>query len=83
MSFIPEVKMDFIPSDDDDENNENITTEMQDFDEDKDLTQEEIEEQKEEIKEEIKEVIPTAKSKREGMDVMRYLTCLIIHLLKI
>ncbi len=67
MSFIPEVKMDFIPSDDDDENDDNITTEMQDFDEEKDITQDEIEEKKEEIVEE--DIVPKAKSKREGMDV--------------
>jgi hypothetical protein len=67
MSFLPEVKMDFIPSDDDDEKEDNITTEMEEFDEDKDITQEEIEEKKEEIIEE--DIVPTAKSKREGMDV--------------
>ena len=49
MSFIPEVKMDFIPSDDDDENVDNITTEIEEFDEEKDITQEEIEDKKEEI----------------------------------
>ena len=68
MSFIPEVKMDFIPSDDDDENDDNITTEIEDFDEDKDITQEEIEEQKKDIEVE-EDIVPTAKSKREGMDV--------------
>ena len=62
MSFIPEVKMDFIPSDDEDVQ-DNITTEIDDFDEEKDMTQEEIEEQK------VEEAIPTAKSKRDGMDV--------------
>jgi len=66
MSFIPEVKMDFIPSDDEDENDDNITTEIADFNEEKDITQEEIEEKKEEIEEDI---VPKAKSKREGMDV--------------
>jgi len=65
MSFIPEVKMDFIPSDDDDDNEDNITTEIEDFDEDKDISQEEIEESKEEIK----TIVPNAKSKRDGMDV--------------
>tara|TARA_R110002012_G_scaffold144353_1_gene302516 strand:+ start:1308 stop:1991 length:684 start_codon:yes stop_codon:yes gene_type:complete len=68
MSFIPEVKMDFIPSDDDDENDDNITTEIEDFDEDKDITQEEIEEQKNDIEVE-EDSIPKPKSKREGMDV--------------
>ena len=67
MSFIPEVKMDFIPSDDDDDNDDNITTEIEEFDEEKDITQEEIEEKKEEIIEE--DIVPKAKSKREGMDV--------------
>ena len=62
MSFIPEVKMDFIPSDDEDVE-DNITAEIDDFDEEKDTTQEEIEEQK------VEEAIPTAKSKRDGMDV--------------
>ena len=41
MSFIPEVKMDFIPSDDEDVQ-DNITAEIDDFDEEKDTTQEEI-----------------------------------------
>ena len=66
MSFIPEVKMDFIPSDDEDVQ-DNITAEIDDFDEEKDITQEEIEEQKDE--EVAEEAIPTAKSKRDGMDV--------------
>lgn len=65
MSFIPEVKMDFIPSDDEDEN-DNITAEINDFDEEKDMTQEEIEQMDEEV---VEEAIPTAKSKRDGMDV--------------
>ena len=67
MSFIPEVKMDFIPSDDDDDNDDNITNEIAEFDEEKDITQEEIEEKKEESIEE--DIVPKAKSKREGMDV--------------
>ena len=66
MSFIPEVKMDFIPSDDEDVE-DNITAEIDDFDEEKDTTQEEIEEQK--VEEVVEEAIPTAKSKRDGMDV--------------
>jgi len=67
MSFIPEVKMDFIPSDDEDaEAQDNITAEIDDFDEEKDISQEEIQEQKEEV---VEESIPTAKSKRDGMDV--------------
>ena len=66
MSFIPEVKMDFIPSDDEDVE-DNITAEIDDFDEEKDITQEEIEEQK--VDEVVEEAIPTAKSKRDGMDV--------------
>ena len=76
MSFIPEVKMDFIPSDDDEdidletgEKNPNFI--YDEFDERKDKTQEEIQEEKEEEKEEesIEEVVPKAKSKRDGMDV--------------
>ncbi len=69
MSFIPEVKMDFIPSDEEDDNEDNITAEIEDFDQDKDISQEEIEESKEEIQEEIKTIVPKAKSKRDGMDV--------------
>ncbi len=74
MSFIPEVKMDFIPSDDDEdidletgEKNPNFI--YDEFDESKDKTQEEIEEEKEEEVEAIEEVVPKAKSKRDGMDV--------------
>jgi len=66
MSFIPEVKMDFIPSDDDDASEDNISTEINDFNEEKDITQEEIEEKKEDP---LEESVPKPKSKREGMDV--------------
>ena len=67
MSFIPEVKMDFIPSDDDDASDDYINVEIEDFNEDKDISQEEIEEKKEEPVEEKN--IPKAKSKRDGMNV--------------
>jgi len=63
MSFLPEVKMDFIPSDDEDENEENIEVNVEDFDEEKDVSQEEIQESK------IEKVVPNAKSKREDMNV--------------
>lgn len=66
MSFIPEVKMDFIPSDDDDASDDNIHVEIEDFNEDKDISQEEIEEKKEET---VQEQVPKAKSKRDGMNV--------------
>ena len=66
MSFIPEVKMDFIPSDDDDASDDNINVEIEDFNEDKDISQEEIEEKKEET---VQEQVPKAKSKRDGMNV--------------
>ena len=64
MDFLPEVKMDFIPSDDE-ENIESVVDEIEDFDEEKDLVQEE------EVQEEVHvvEAIPKAKSKREDMNV--------------
>ena len=77
MSFIPEVKMDFIPSDDDEdidletgEKNPNFI--YDEFDETKDrpitgTIKEEIQEENE--VESIEEVVPKAKSKRDGMDV--------------
>tara|TARA_R110000765_G_scaffold271585_5_gene370352 strand:+ start:1120 stop:1827 length:708 start_codon:yes stop_codon:yes gene_type:complete len=74
MSFIPEVKMDFIPSDDDEDINletgeKNPNFIYDEFDETKDKTQEEIQEEKEEEIESIEDVVPKAKSKRDGMDV--------------
>ena len=67
MSFLPEVKMDFIPSDNEDDNasevEENIEVNVDDFDEEKDVTQEEINEDK------VSKVVPKAKSKREDMNV--------------
>ncbi len=81
MSFIPQVKMDFIPSDDDDDDEDvNLETGEKnpnfiydEFDETKDKTQDEIEENKEQdiTEEDIDEedIVPKAKSKREGMDV--------------
>jgi len=72
MSFIPEVKMDFIPSDNEDdidvdtgEDNPNFV--YDEFDESKDKTQEEIEDDK--ITMVVEDDVPKAKSKRDGMDV--------------
>jgi hypothetical protein len=64
MSFMPEVKMDFIPEDMTDEEESTIDTD--EFNEEKDKTQEEIEDDKEEL---IEKVIPKTKSKREDMNV--------------
>lgn len=75
MSFMPEVKMDFIPDDMTDDESEIGVEEIEDFDQEKDTkgrsqsdtnkTQEEIEEDEPPTPEKI----PKAKSKREGMDV--------------
>ena len=62
MDFLPEVKMDFIPSDDEDE--KEIET-IEEFNEDKDKSQEEIAEQDDLIE----EVVPKAKSKRDDMNI--------------
>jgi len=64
MDFLPEVKMDFIPSDDEDEKDVEVIDE---FNEDKDKSQEEIEEQKDDDL--IEEVVPKAKSKRDDMNI--------------
>ena len=63
---MPEVKMDFIPEDMTDEEDESTT--IDEFNEDKDKTQEEIEESKEE-EDLIEKVVPKTKSKREDMNV--------------
>ena len=63
MDFIPEVKMDFIPSDNESDVEEKIEENVEDFDADKDISQEEINESK------IEKVVPKAKSKREDMKV--------------
>ena len=63
MDFLPEVKMDFIPSDDEDE--KEIET-IEEFNEDKDKSQEEIAEQQDDL---IEEVVPRAKSKRDDMNI--------------
>ncbi len=63
MDFLPEVKMDFIPSDDEEEKDVEV---IEEFDEEKDKTQEEIEEAKEDV---IDEVVPKAKSKRDDMNI--------------
>lgn len=62
MSFLPQVKMDFIPSDEEDANDDNINDEMDDFDEDKDTNVDET-------KEVLDEIVPKAKSKRDNMNV--------------
>ena len=63
MDFIPEVKMDFIPSDNESDIEETIEENVEDFDAEKDISQEEINESK------IEKVVPKAKSKREDMKV--------------
>ncbi len=63
MDFLPEVKMDFIPSDNESDIEESIQENIEDFDADKDKSQEEIEEDK------VAKVVPKAKSKREDMKV--------------
>ncbi len=65
MSFMPEVKMDFIPDDMTDDESEVAVEEVEDFDQEKDKTQEEIEEDETPPPEKI----PKAKSKRDNMDV--------------
>jgi len=72
MSFMPEVKMDFIPDDMTDEEDEIQVDELDEFDEDKDKTQEEIEaaEEVEQPKPKVSDAkIPKAKSKREDMNI--------------
>ena len=66
MDFLPEVQMDFIPSDDESnigETAEAVEDEVDDFNEDKDISQDDIQESK------IEKVVPKAKSKREDMNV--------------
>ena len=63
MDYLPEVKMDFIPSDDESNIDENIEDNIDDFNQDKDTSQEEINEDK------VEKVVPKAKSKREDMKV--------------
>ena len=63
MDFLPEVKMDFIPSDDESVVEETIEENIDDFNAEKDISQEEITES------EIEKVVPKAKSKREDMKV--------------
>jgi len=74
MSFMPEVKMDFIPDDMTDDEDEIQVAELDEFDEDKDKTQEEIalasEAAASEAAEEVEQPkIPKAKSKREDMNI--------------
>ena len=67
---MPEVKMDFIPDDMTDDEDEIQVAELDEFNEDKDKTQEEIalaSEAAEEVEEQPK--IPKAKSKREDMNI--------------
>ena len=63
MDFLPEVKMDFIPSDDEEEKDVEVIEEKK---KKKDKSQEEIEEAKEDL---IDEVVPKAKSKRDDMNI--------------
>jgi hypothetical protein len=65
MSFMPEVKMDFIPDDMTDDESEVAVEEIEDFNPDKDKTQEEIEEDEPPSPKKI----PKAKSKRDDMNV--------------
>jgi len=60
MDFLPEVKMDFIPSDNESDIEDNVNEEIQDFDDEKDIN---VEEDK------VAKVVPKAKSKREDMNV--------------
>jgi hypothetical protein len=60
MDFLPEVKMDFIPSDNESDIEDNVKEDIQDFDDEKDIN---VEEDKVAI------VVPKAKSKREDMNV--------------
>jgi hypothetical protein len=65
MSFMPEVKMDFIPDDMTDDESEVSVEEIDDFDQEKDKTQEEIEEDEPPSPKKI----PKAKSKRDDMNI--------------
>lgn len=77
MSFMPEVKMDFIPEDMTDDEDEIQVAELDEFNEDKDKTQEEIASEAAEEVEEVEQPkpkvgdakIPKAKSKREDMNI--------------
>jgi len=66
---MPEVKMDFIPEDMTDEEDEIQVAELDEFDQDKDKTQEEIASEAAEEVEEVDAKIPKAKSKREDMNI--------------
>jgi len=68
---MPEVKMDFIPDDMTDEEDEIQVDELDEFNQDKDKTQEEIEAATSEAaeEEELPKKIPKAKSKREDMNI--------------
>lgn len=65
MSFMPEVKMDFIPDDMTDDESEVAVEEIEDFNPDKDKTREEVEEDEPPSPKKI----PKAKSKRDDMNV--------------
>ena len=60
MDFLPEVKMDFIPSDNESDIEDNVNEDIQDFDDEKDINLEE---------DKVAKVVPKAKSKREDMNV--------------
>ena len=65
MDFLPEVKMDFIPSDDESDIDDNVNEDIQDFDDEKDIN---VEEDK------VAKVVQKAKSKREDMNVNEIFT---------
>ncbi len=68
MSFIPEVKMDFIPDDMSDESGDEIQVDESTIDE---STIDEIEEVQEDLREQtnLEKVVPKTKSKREDMNI--------------
>ena len=65
MDFLHEVKMDFIPSDNESDIEDNVNEDIQDFDDEKDIN---VEEDK------VAKVVPKAKSKREDMNVNEIFT---------
>jgi len=67
MSFMPEVKMDFIPEDMTDDEDEIASQEIEDFNQDKDHAEQSVASEDEEDL--IKKVVPKAKSKRDDMNI--------------
>ena len=68
MDFLPEVKMDFIPSDNEDDEEEKDVEVIEEFNEEKDKSQEEIDAERA-TEDLIDEVVPKAKSKRDDMNI--------------